>query len=108
MPQLTESELIERLCRVFNTRFSGNRNAMLALAETIENSEMLHPGLHGLKGKTFLSSFKDQMNIWQPEEMRMLVIDILIHLIKEKVTSDSSKREIYSEIDSYLLPINFW
>jgi hypothetical protein len=108
MPDLTESELIERLCRTFNTRFSGNRNAMQSLAETIENSEMLHPGLRGLGGKAFLASFKGRMNVWQPGEIRVLVIDMLVSLMKEKVTTDSSKRELTAEIDGYLLPIKFW
>lgn len=108
MPQLTESELIERICRTFNTQFSGNRNAMQSLATTIEVSESLHPGLRGLNGKAFLSMFTDRMNVWHPDEVRALAIDILIHLVKEKITTDSSKQALSREIDSYLLPINFW
>jgi hypothetical protein len=33
---------------------------------------------------------------------------MLIHLVKEKITTDSSKRQLNNEIDSYLLPIKFW
>jgi len=108
MAALTESELIERICRTFNTQFSGNRNAMQSLATTIEVSENLHPGLRGLNGKNFLSSFTDRMNVWHPDEVRALVIDMLIHLIKEKITTDSSKQALSREIDGYLLPIKFW
>jgi len=108
MSQLTESELIERLCRTFNTQFSGNRNAMQSLATTIEVSENLHPGLRGLNGKNFLSLFSDRMNVWHPVEVRALVIDMLIQLFKEKITTDSSKQVLSREIDGYLLPIKFW
>jgi hypothetical protein len=48
------------------------------------------------------------MNVWHPEELRVLVVDILIHVMKEKVTTDSSKQALQQEIDGYLLPINFW
>jgi hypothetical protein len=108
MPDLTESQLIERLCRTFNTQFSGNRNAMQALATTIELSTTLHPGLRGLNGKDFLSAFTDRMNVWHPDEVRVLVIDMMIHLVKEKITTDSSKQALSREIDGYLLPIQFW
>jgi hypothetical protein len=108
MPDLTESQLIERLCKTFNTHFSGNRNAMQSLATAIEYSEMLHPGLRGINGKAFLSVFSDRMNIWHPDEMRVLTIDILVHLMKDKITTDSSKRALTDEINRHLLPINFW
>jgi hypothetical protein len=108
MAALTESELIERICRTFNTQFSGNRNAMQSLATTIEVSENLHPGLRGLNGKNYLSLFTDRMNVWHPDEVRTLVIDILIHLVKEKITTDLSKQALNREIDAYLLPIKFW
>jgi hypothetical protein len=81
---------------------------MQSLATTIEVSENLHPGLRGLNGKAFLSMFSDRMNVWHPDEVRALVIDMLIHLVKEKITTDSSKRQLNNEIDSYLLPIKFW
>jgi len=32
----------------------------------------------------------------------------LIHLMKDKVTTDSSKRALTDEINRHLLPINFW
>jgi hypothetical protein len=108
MPELTESQLIERLCKTFNTRFSGNRNAMQSMSDTIEFSDMLHPGLRGLNGKAFLSSFSSRMGIWHPDEMRTLVMDILVALMKEKITSDSSKKDLVAEIDCHLLPIKFW
>ncbi|QWD13702.1 hypothetical protein G6678_05655 [Polynucleobacter paneuropaeus] len=108
MGTLTESQLLEKLCKTFNTRFSGSRNAMLSLSEALEMSDMLHPGLRNIKGKEFLSLFQDRMNVWHPEELRVLVVDILIHVMKEKVTTDSSKQALQQEIDGYLLPINFW
>ena len=108
MSDLTESQLIERLCRTFNTRFSGSRNAMQSMADMIDFSERLHPGLRGLNGKDFLSLFVDRMNVWHPEELRVLVIDIIVSLMKDKVTTDSSKQALKAEIDGFLLPINFW
>jgi len=108
MANLTESQILEKLCKTFNTRFSGSRNAMLSLSETLEMNDMLHPGLRNIKGKEFLSLFQDRMNIWHPEELRVLTIDIFVHVMKEKVTTDTSKQALKQEIDSYLLPINFW
>ena len=108
MAVLTESQLIEKLCKTFNSRFSGNRNAMQSMSDTIEASDLLHPGLRGIKGKDFLASFTSRMDIWHPEDMRTLVIDILVDLMKEKVTTDSTKNELVAEINLYLLPINFW
>jgi hypothetical protein len=108
MAQLTESQIIEKLCKTFNTRFSGSRNVVQSLADTIAMSDMLHPGLRGLGGKDVLSLFKDRMNVWDPESLRELAIEVFAYLIKEKVTSDTSKRELVKEINEYLLPINFW
>jgi hypothetical protein len=108
MTALTESQILEKLCKTFNTRFSGSRNAMLSLAETLEMNDMVHPGLRNIKGKEFLSIFQDRMNIWHPEELRALTTDILIHVMKEKITTDTSRLALQQEIDGYLLPIKFW
>jgi len=108
MAALTESQLIEKLCKTFNSRFSGNRNAMQSMSDTIEVSDMLHPGLRGIKGKDFLSSFTSRMDVWHPDDMRTLIIDIFVDLMKEKITTDSSKNELMAEINLHLLPINFW
>jgi hypothetical protein len=48
------------------------------------------------------------MNIWHPEELRALTTDILIHVMKEKITTDSSRLALQQEIDGYLIPIQFW
>jgi hypothetical protein len=108
MAGYTESQIIERLCRAFNTGFSGNRNAMQSLADAIDIVNHIHPRLREVKSEDFLSLFQDRMNIWHPTHIRALVVDILIHLIKDKVTSDSSKEELEQEINLYLMPIKFW
>ncbi|MBU3633121.1 hypothetical protein [Polynucleobacter sp. AP-Feld-500C-C5] len=108
MAYLTESQIIEKLCKTFNTRFSGSRNVVQSLVDTIAMSDMLHPGLRGLGGKDVLSLFKDRMNVWDPGSLRELTIDVLVYLIKEKVTTDSSKKAVIQEINEHLLPINFW
>lgn len=108
MRPLTESELIEKLCRTFNTQFSFSRNAMQALAETIDHLQGLHPGLRNLNGREFISLFENRMNVWRPTDVRELVIDILTHLMKDKVTTDSSKKELDEEINNHLIPIQFW
>lgn len=81
---------------------------MQSMSDTIEVSEMLHPGLRGVKGKAFLASFTSRMDVWHPEEMRTLVVDILVDLMKEKITTDSSKKVLVEEINRHLLPISFW
>lgn len=108
MAALTDSQIIEKLCKTFNTRFSGSRNAVQSLADVIEVSDMLHPGLRNLNGKVILSQFKDRMDVWHAADFRDLAVEVLAYLIKDKVGSSMSKPAIIQEINRSLLPINFW